>query len=106
MLGDLAMELAARDGPGARQHYRDPPLSPDMASERIDPAFIAQARRQLLALVDNDQVIADWFARYMTAPKYPDLVDVTAEQRRASIVLDDRASGGRMTYTNGEPDGR
>ena len=91
MLGDLACELAAR---GADSHYRDPMLLPSMAREKIDPVFIAEAKRQLLALIDDDALIADWFARYMTAPKYPELIDSTAESRVAAVEL--------QRYYNGE----
>jgi len=91
MLGDLACELAAR---GADSHYRDPMFLPSMAREKIDPVFIAEAKRQLLALIDDDALIADWFARYMTAPKYPELIDSTAESRVAAVEL--------QRYYNGE----
>ncbi len=91
MLGDLAIELAAR---GGVDHYRDPPLTPTMAQENIDPAFVAQAKQQLITLIDDDALIADWLARYMTAPKYPELVDSTAESRTAAVEL--------QRYYNGE----
>jgi len=91
MLGDLAIELAAR---GVDEHYRDPALVPSMASEQIDPAFVREAKRQLIALFDDDALVADWFARYMTAPKYPELVDSTAESRTAAVEL--------QRYYNGE----
>ena len=45
--------------------------------------------------MDNDALIADWFARYMTAPKYPDLLETLHERRRASYMGRD--------YCNGEP---
>jgi 50S ribosomal protein L16 3-hydroxylase len=40
-------------------------------------------------------LVADWFARYMTAPKYPDLLDASGELRQAQVQ-------GRE-YLNGEP---
>ncbi|MGB0996993.1 MAG: cupin domain-containing protein [Pseudomonadales bacterium] len=92
MLSDLAVELSAQ---GLDQHYRDPVLTAAMGSDEIDPVFIAHAKQQLLALLDNEPLIADWLARFMTAPKYPDLVDASGEQRQASTM-------GRQ-YRNGEP---
>lgn len=92
MLGELAMELATR--PDA-QRYVDPPLNPEMASTDIHPDFIAAAQRQLLALLQDDELIADWFARSMTRPKYPDITELTRERRSANIQ-------GRQ-YRNGEP---
>ena len=91
MLGDLAVELGALD---ASAHYVDPALTPGMASETIDDAFVQHAKAQLLGLLDNDALIADWFARYMTRPKYPGLEEMTEELRTAQTL-------GRH-YRNGE----
>lgn len=91
MLGELAMAIAEQpDTP----RYLDPPLDPGMASDEINAAFLAQAKQQLLGLLEDDALIADWFARYMTSPKYPDLTELTNEQRTASV-------NGRR-YRNGE----
>ena len=93
MLGDLGIELMAA---GNIDYYRDPPLTPAMADTVIDAAFINQARRQLHALIDTPGVLEDWFARFMTAPKYPELVALTEEQREASL--------GGHHYVNGNRD--
>ena len=82
MLGDLAVELITQ---GYDEHYRDPPLVPAMASNDIDPAFIAQAKQQLWRALNDDDLIGDWFARFMTATKYPELEDLTEEQRHATL---------------------
>ncbi|TNE77925.1 MAG: cupin domain-containing protein [Gammaproteobacteria bacterium] len=91
MLGDLATELMAQ---GSASYYRDPPLSPQMAREDIDPQFIKQVQNMLRQLSDDQTLLADWFARYMTAPKYPDLVEELGEERRAN-------TGGK-SYLNGD----
>jgi 50S ribosomal protein L16 3-hydroxylase len=91
MLGDLAVEVLAQDH---EQHYSDPPLNSAMASEEIAPEFIKQARSLLLQTLDNDELLADWFARFMTAPKYAGLEGETGERRRARID--------GVTYENGE----
>lgn len=70
MLDDLATEVLSR-GPGL--FYRDPPLTPGMATETIDPAFIERARILLLETLDDRTRLAEWFAAFMTRPKYPDL---------------------------------
>jgi 50S ribosomal protein L16 3-hydroxylase len=91
LLGDLAVEVLA-------QHhdlrYSDPPLNSTMAAEEIAPEFIRQAKDLLLRALDNDELLADWFARFMTAPKYAGLEDETGERRRA------RVNG--VVYENGE----
>lgn len=92
MLGDIAVELMAQD---RDPRYTDPPLTPAMANDTVDPAFIERARQMLQGLLADDALIEDWFCRYMTAPKYPDLTDLTRESRTAKI-------NGRR-YCNGEP---
>ncbi len=89
MLGDLATELLARDD---SVHYLDPPMVPAMADEHIDPKFIGQVQVMLNQLASETDLLTDWFARYMTGPKYPDL-DI-GEVRRANTTT------GR--YQNGE----
>ena len=80
LLADLAVELMAQ---GYDAHYRDPAMSQVLAGPDIAQAFVAQAKQQLWQAIDNDDLIGDWFARFMTAPKYPDLVEMTQEERRA-----------------------
>jgi len=82
MLGDLSVELLSQ---GHDAHYRDPALTPDMASQDIHPAFIVQAKQQLWQALNDDDLIADWFARFMTAAKYPELEALTEEQRHAKV---------------------
>ena len=81
LLADLAVELMAQ---GYDAHYRDPAMSQALAGPDIAQAFVAQAKQQLWQAIDNDDLIGDWFARFMTAPKYPDLVEMTQEERRAN----------------------
>ena len=81
MLNDLATELLARDDQQTAHVYRDPDFS-TMSSvvERqksspgfIDKAFIQSAKTLLLKQLDDEQLLGEWFARYMTTRKYPDL---------------------------------
>ena len=81
LLGDLAVELMAQ---GYEAHYRDPAMSQALTGREIDPTFVAQAKQQLWQAIDNDDLIGDWFARFMTAPKYPELAEMTQEERRAN----------------------
>ena len=81
LLGDLAVELMAQ---GYDAHYRDPAMSKSLAGPDIAQAFVAQAKQQLWQAIDNDDLIGDWFARFMTAPKYPELAEMTQEERRAN----------------------
>lgn len=91
MLGDLAIELMAQ---GRDLHYRDPGLSPESDGLLIPDTVIDQVQAQLRSVVDDQAFIADWFARFMTAPKYPDLVQTTDEQRVARTRW--------ATYSNGD----
>ncbi len=91
MLGDLTTELMAQGHTG---YYRDPPLTTDMASTEIHPSFIQQVKSMLGELLDDEALLSDWFARYMTSPKYPELSGEVDENREAEI------KGKR--YQNGE----
>ncbi|MEH6466330.1 MAG: cupin domain-containing protein [Porticoccus sp.] len=92
MLDDLTTELLSQ---GNSVYYTDPALTPGMATENIDPAFIHQVKSLLSSVLDDEALLADWFARYMTAPKYPGLVDESEEIRRAKV--------NGLQYENGEP---
>ena len=81
LLGDLSVELIAQ---GYDAHYRDPPISQALAGPDIAQEFVTQAKQQLWRAIDNDDLIGDWFARFMTAPKYPELGEMTREERRAN----------------------
>lgn len=65
-----------------------------MAKTTIDPMFIQQAKLMLNNLIENDELLNEWFARYMTLPKYPDLSEALGELRIAQI--------GKTHYINGE----
>ena len=83
MLGDLSVELMTQ---GYDVHYRDPALTPAMASANIDQAFIDQAK-QLWQAINDDDLIADWFARFMTATKYPELEEMTEKRHHSWASL-------------------
>lgn len=92
MLDDLVLDLQS----GHDDSYlRDPPLNLSMAGEHIDPAFVAEAQKLLRELLDDQVFFEDWFARFVTTPKYPHYAHLTGEQRRATIR--------GLTYVNGEP---
>lgn len=91
MLDDLTTELMTQ---GNSCYYRDPPLTSGMATEAIDPGFIEQVQAMLRELAEDKTLLGDWFARYMTAPKCPELVDEADGDRRATID--------GKTYLNGE----
>ena len=93
MLDDLATELLSGALPAS--YLTDPPLTPAMANDQISSAHIAKVRELLLTTLNNQELLADWLARYMTSPKYPELVEETGELRTA------RTEDGN-TYSNGE----
>ena len=105
MLDDLATEMLSRGA--AHDYLRDPPLRPCDDPELIPQSYIQQTRDLLHKIIDDDQVLGEWFAQYMTQPKYPHLTDITGETRRAHIALPDSTdstSGGgeRVTrFSNG-----
>ncbi|MCR9278723.1 MAG: cupin domain-containing protein [Pseudomonadaceae bacterium] len=92
LMADLSLEMLKAKNPA---RYRDPALTPAMATEQIHPAFLAQLKSQLVAMLDDDAVLADWFARFMTRPKYPEIIEATEERRSVTIA--------GQRYVNGEP---
>jgi 50S ribosomal protein L16 3-hydroxylase len=95
MLDDLATELLS--GVALPNHLTDPPLTPAMANEQISAAHLASVRKLLKDTLDDEKILGEWFAQYMTMPKYPDLVGMTEETRHA--VLEHGSS-----FTNGHKD--
>jgi len=58
----------------ADQRYTDPGLQPDIATGEISAGALQQARRSLLALLDDERALAQWFGGAMTQPRYPDSI--------------------------------
>ncbi|MBT3528982.1 MAG: cupin domain-containing protein [Porticoccaceae bacterium] len=102
MLDDLATELLSRDI--TPNHLQDPPLNAAMANEPISGAYIQQVKELLQQILDDEQMLGEWFAQFMTEPKYPSLVGMTEELRSAS--LENRPVEGSDTsynhYLNGQ----
>ena len=96
MLDDLATELLSR-GPAPR-YLIDPPLTPESAQGPIPEAYVAQAKKLILETLDDEKLLAEWFAIFMTTPKYQMLVDETGEQRTADLR---NADGSISHYENG-----
>ena len=99
MLDDLATELLT--GIVAPNHLTDPPLTPEMAVDNIPNAYIKRVKSLLLETLDDDVLLAQWFAQFMTAPKFPMLVNQTGEQRRATLKHKD---GTLSRFENGLKD--
>jgi 50S ribosomal protein L16 3-hydroxylase len=59
----------------ADQRYTDPKLQSDIAQGEISAAALQQARKSLLALLDDDRALAQWFGGAMTQPRYPDSIE-------------------------------
>ena len=94
MLDDVITDLIAE---GHDPRYVDPPIDASGAGLEIQPAFVAQAQKLLLELAEDESRLGDWLARYMTAPKYPNHLELTDECRQA------RWRG--TAYQNGERKG-
>ncbi len=84
MLDDLATEIIAR---GTQKFLIDPPLAPPKDSNEIQSNYLAEVKNLLLAVLNDDTLLAEWFARYMTQPKYPHLLELTHETRKATIKI-------------------
>lgn len=105
MVDDLAVELMAETRDSLR--YRDPPMTPALTGETLDPAFLQQVKSLLGTLLEDDRRLALWFARYMTAPRYPDLDEWLGENPELSrrILLPATIMGRDIVVKNGHIDG-
>ena len=97
MLDDLATELLSRDL--LPEHLIDPPLTARGSAQPISKEYIHQVKVMLLNLLNDDQMLGEWFAQFMTQPKYPTLVEVTEEKREAVLQnQSDQGTGRSYTY--------
>jgi 50S ribosomal protein L16 3-hydroxylase len=69
-----------------------------MASQPISSEYLKQIRSLLNQTLDDDELLLNWFAQFMTQPKYPELVGETGEGREASIR---DSLGANKSYLNG-----
>tara|TARA_B110000438_G_scaffold302177_1_gene359081 strand:- start:5205 stop:6164 length:960 start_codon:yes stop_codon:yes gene_type:complete len=97
MLDDLATELLSRDL--LPEHLIDPPLTASGFAQPISKEYIHQVKVMLLNLLNDDQMLGEWFAQFMTQPKYPALVKVTEEKREAVLQNQfDQDTGRKYTH--------
>ncbi len=82
LLDDLVTELLANPKLGSHP-FTDPPLSTTMARGEIDQQFIHQVRALLSEQLSDDKLLGEWFARFMTARKYPELELITDEDQKS-----------------------
>ena len=78
LFDDLATDLLFES---ANHHYRDPPSTLLDAGDELQDAVIDQVQVLLKEVVNDRDRLADWFARYMTTPKYPDIKTAVPEHR-------------------------
>ncbi len=97
MLDDLTTELISQGE--SNDVLKDPLLTPEMAKQPISSEYLEQIRSLLNKTLNDDELLLNWFAQYMTQPKYPELVDDTGENREATISV---ASETKKTYHNGK----
>lgn len=57
-----------------QDRYSDAGMEPPVNPAAIDDATVERLRETILGLVDDRAAMAVWFGRFMTEPKYPELV--------------------------------
>ena len=85
ILSDLAVELNTKSN--FPRYISDPRLKPIENKDHISSEYLTQIRARLSEVLDDDELLLEWFARYMTEPKYPESMDITNEERIATIEL-------------------
>ena len=83
ILGDLSVELISK----ARfpKYVKDPELNSLANIDHISNEYVSEIRTVLLEILSDDSLLLEWFAKYMTEPKYPEVIDITNEERVAII---------------------
>lgn len=94
MLNDLVTELLAKEESDAVHVYRDPDLSKinsKFSGGMIDKSFIESAKQLLIAQLNDEKLLGEWFTRYMTTRKYPDLElgDANVDQAPLPVLSDE-----------------
>lgn len=99
ILDDLTTELISQNK--LLSYLKDPPLQSQMAGQAIPKAYIRQIKALISESLNDDDALMQWFASYMTRPKYPHLTDITGESRRAHIEIVGKKPP--TYFNNGEP---
>lgn len=95
LLDDLATELLA-DPDLKTIPFTDPALDTRSANGAIEPAYIDAVKNMLIAQLSDDTLLANWFARFMTARKYPEL-ELLDSDLTDSGLSDTSATSGENT---------
>jgi 50S ribosomal protein L16 3-hydroxylase len=82
ILVDVANGAAQRLDEGLR--YTDPPLQPGTRDGEIPAAALKRVQRVLQEMAGDAQLVREWFGRYMTQRKYPEL-DIAPERWPADL---------------------
>lgn len=82
------------------QRYRDTDHSLRASSGHIPASALAQVREQLLTALDNPAIIGQWFGRYVTERKYPDVDWGLGEQGVTVEDIEQALQAGTPLYRN------
>ena len=83
ILGDLSVELISKAS--FPMYVKDPELNSLANIDHISNEYVSEIRTVLLEILSDDSLLLEWFAKYMTEPKYPEVIDITKEERVAYI---------------------
>lgn len=81
LLDDLVTELMSNPKLSS-QPFTDPPLSVNLTSGAIDNEYLGAVKKLLMEQISDDKLLSEWFARFMTARKYPELELVNDEDQQ------------------------
>jgi 50S ribosomal protein L16 3-hydroxylase len=70
------------------QRYSDPDLSPQTNSAELSIESLHRMKSLLLDILQNEQEIEQWFGRYMTQRKYPELSYFPDKEMTTTLLLD------------------
>ncbi|NVK41203.1 MAG: cupin domain-containing protein [Oceanospirillaceae bacterium] len=81
--------------------YRDPDLDVQANPAEIGDDAIGRLRAALHRYIDDDALLGEWFGRYMTEAKYPELDQAPEEKVTTDELRDFLAGGGSLSRNEG-----
>src|SRR5690554_2034109 len=71
---------------GDQQRYSDAGMSPPADPAQIDEDTVERLQRLILELVQDKEALGTWFGRFMTEPRYPELIE--AQEPDAEMLVE------------------
>ena len=62
-------------------------MTPPEDADEIQLNYVLELKTLLLSVLNDDRLLSNWFAQYMTQPRYPHRTELTKGKRKAKIKI-------------------